>query len=147
MFCILRAEGYRILILDFLISLCYNETENTKGGLLMKSVNVYEQYFKGSCDGNGVQRNGAQVRLTAESDAGQIRYTLSVNFFPHNDPEDFSISYDVYLEETVYAAKGRRSKKREAELLDSARAAADKLAGTLGGIIRWDEPLIEARFG
>ena len=51
-------------------------------------------------------------------------------------------------EETVYEAKGRRSKKREQEeLLPAVREHADKLAESLSGKIDWDEPLIEARLG
>ena len=113
----------------------------------MKSVNVYEQYFSALCEANVTVRRGVQVRLTAESDAGRIRYILTVNFFPHADAEDFGISYDVCAEETVYEAQGRRAKKREAGLLDGLRPRADALADRLGGRIFWDEPLIEARMG
>ena len=114
----------------------------------MKVIDVYEQYFKADCMFNTVQRNGAVVKLTATSDAGMIKYDACVSFFPHEDDEDFRISYDAYAEETLYEAKGRRSKKREQEeLLPALRAHADKLAEGLGGSIDWDSPLIEARLG
>ncbi|MBQ8922286.1 MAG: hypothetical protein IJ060_09030 [Oscillospiraceae bacterium] len=113
----------------------------------MKTVNVYEQYFRGECSFADVPRHGAQVRLTAESDAGQIRYTVSVNFFPHSDPEDFGITYDAYCETTLYEAAGRRSGKREKAFLEGLRESAEALAGELGGTVFWDEPLIEARYG
>ncbi|MBR3299723.1 MAG: hypothetical protein IKI64_11090 [Clostridia bacterium] len=114
----------------------------------MKTIDVYLQYIKASCVFNGVQRNGAAVRLTAESDAGQITYTVSVSFFPHETEDDFRISYDAEASKTVYQAKGRRSKKREqTELLPALRAHADELAASLNGSIDWESPLIEARMG
>lgn len=113
----------------------------------MTSVNVYEQYFAGSGCFSGVQRNAVQVRLTAESDAGQIRYLVSVNFFPHTDPEDFGISYDAYFERVLYDARGRRSAKREQRFLDALRETAETLAAEAGGSVDWEHPLIEARRG
>lgn len=113
----------------------------------MKVINVYEQYFAADCVFNGVQRNGANVMLIATSDAGTIRYDVGISFFPHVDETDYAVSYDAYAERTVYHAKGRRSKKREAELLEQFRAEADALAETLGGTIDWEKPLIEARWG
>lgn len=113
----------------------------------MKTVNVYEQYFRGECIYADVPRYGVQVRLTAESGAGRIRYTLSVNFFPHRDAADFGISYDAYREKTVYEGTGRRSAKREKSFLDSMRESAEALAAELDGTVFWDEPLIEARLG
>ncbi len=113
----------------------------------MKTVNVYEQYFRGECEYAGVPRHGAAVRLTAESDAGQIRYTVSVTFFPHNDPEDFCISYDACREKTLFEGKGRRSGKREKAFLDVLCESTEELAAALDGTIFWNEPLIEARFG
>jgi len=113
----------------------------------MKTVNVYEQYFRGACIYAEVPRHGVQVRLTAESDAGRIRYTVSVNFFPHGDAEDFGISYDAYREKTIYEGAGRRSAKREKAFMDSVRESAEALAAELDGTVFWDEPLIEARLG
>ena len=113
----------------------------------MKVIDVYEQYFKADCLFNTVQRNGAVVKLTATSDAGQITYEVFVSFFPHEDETDFRISYDAEAHETLYEGKGRRSKKREQELLPTVREHADALAASLGGSIDWASPLIEARLG
>lgn len=113
----------------------------------MKVIDVYEQYFKADCLFNAVQRNGAVVKLTATSDEGQIKYEVTVSFFPHTDETDFGISYDACGSVTVYEAKGRRSKKREQELLPTVRDHADAVAEKLGGTIDWDSPLIEARLG
>lgn len=113
----------------------------------MKVIDVYEQYFKADCLFNTVQRNGAVVKLTATSDVGMITYEVFVSLFPHEDDEDFRISYDAEAHKTLYEAKGRRSKKREAELLPTVRDHADELAEQLGGTIDWDSPLIEARLG
>ena len=113
----------------------------------MKVIDVYAQYFAGECVYNGVERRGAYVRLTATSDSGFIRYDAGVSFFPHREEDDFAISYDAVAERVLYSAKGRRSKKREAELLDTFRREADKAAETLGGKILWDQPLLDARWG
>lgn len=40
----------------------------------MKVIDVYQQYFEAECEYRGTKRRGADVRLTAESDAGQIRW-------------------------------------------------------------------------
>lgn len=113
----------------------------------MKVIDVYEQYFKADCMYNTVQRNGAVVKLTATSDAGMIKYEVTVSFFPHRDDEDFGISYDACNSITIYEDKGRRSKKREQEYLPEVRSYADEIAAKLGGTIDWDSPLIEARLG
>ena len=114
----------------------------------MKTVDVYLQYFKANCMVSGVQRNGAAVRLTAESDAGMITYTVSVSFFPHEADDDFRISYDAEAAKTLYQAKGRRSKKREqTEFMPSLHEHANELAASLNGIIDWERPLTEARLG
>ncbi len=113
----------------------------------MKVINVYQQYFAADCVFNEVQRNGVNVMLTATSDAGTIRYDVGISFFPHADETDYALSYDAYAEKTVYSAKGRRSKKREEELLGLLRAQADGLAASLDGTIDWEKPLIEARRG
>ena len=110
-------------------------------------IDVYAQYFAGECVFNGVERHGASVKLTSDSENGEIRYTVSVSFFPHNDPEDFGISYDAYAEREIYQGKGRRSKKREAAMMETFRAEADAAAAELGGTIDWEKPLIEARWG
>ena len=110
-------------------------------------VDVYSQYFTAECVYNGRRRRGVVVKLTSSSEAGMIRYCVSVSFFPHENPEDFAISYDAYAEKEIYNAKGRRSKKREAVLLVEIRTHADELAKSLGGIIDWEKPLWEARLG
>ena len=113
----------------------------------MKTVNVYDQYFSARCTYNGVARRGARVLLIAASEEGTIRYEAAVSFFPHADDEDFAVGYDAYASRELYNAKGRRSKKRETELLKSVRDEADALAHTLGGTIDWESPLREARYG
>ncbi|MBP5154823.1 MAG: hypothetical protein ILP12_07460 [Lachnospiraceae bacterium] len=113
----------------------------------MKETDVYERYFEGRCKVNGRMRHAAQVKLTAVTDAGMIRYTASVNFFPHDDPEDYSISYDGFVSKELYYAKGRRSKKKEAAFLEQMFAAADELAAGMKGRIDWKKPLIEERRG
>ena len=110
-------------------------------------VDVYSQYFAAECVYNGRRRKGVAVNLTASSEAGMIRYRVSVSFFPHENSEDFAISYDAYAEKEIYHAKGRRSKKREAGMLAEIRSHADGLAKSLGGMIDWEKPLGEARCG
>ena len=110
-------------------------------------TDVFEQYYRAECVFNEVERRAALVKLTADSEAGNIRYTVSVSFFPHTDEEDFAVSYDAYAEKEVFSGKGRRSKKREAGLLESLRESADAAAAELDGNIFWDEPLREARLG
>ena len=113
----------------------------------MKVIDVYEQYFKADCMAGTVQRNGAVVKLTATSDAGTIKYEVTVSFFPHEDETDFGISYDACDSITIFEGKGRRSKKREQEYLPEVRGHADAIAEKLGGTIDWESPLIEARLG
>lgn len=112
----------------------------------MKVIDVYQQYFAAECEYAGVPRKGASVMLTAVSDSGEIRYDVSVSFFPHRDEEDFAVSYDAVKTVTVFEAKGRRSKKREAELLKTFREQADKAAAEAGGRIFWEQPLRDARY-
>lgn len=113
----------------------------------MAEINVYQQYFKAECTFNGVPRHAVSVLLISNSEAGQIRYEAAVSFFPHNDPEDFAVSYDAYFSKVLYESSGRRSKKREEALLKNLRDEADGLAEQAGAVIDWDEPLIEARRG
>lgn len=110
-------------------------------------IDVYEQYFSAECVANEIPRKAAIVKLTSDSEAGNIRYTVSVNFFPFRDPEDFLISYDAYTEKEIYNARGRRSKKREKAFLEGIREVADELAEAMGGKIFWDAPIMEARMG
>ena len=113
----------------------------------MKTTDVYERYFEGECEYNGVPRRAAAVKLTAESDCGMIRYNVTVNFFPHRDEEDFAVSYDAYFVKTVFDGKGRRSKKKEAAYLDGLAGIADGIAKENGGKIFWDRPLTDERRG
>ena len=107
----------------------------------MKVIDIFEKYYAAECTFAGVARHGALVKLTAESDAGSLRYTVLVTFFPHRDDEDFGVSYDAMGEETLFAATGRRSKKRDAAMLEQLRPAADRIAEGLGGVIGWESPL------
>ena len=113
----------------------------------MKTTDVYKQYFSAECTFNGVERRGADVWLTAESDSGIIRYEVGVTFFPHRDEEDFAVSYDACGTKELLRTKGRRSKKRDEQSLAQVRAAADEIAAAFGGVIRWDATLREARYG
>ncbi|MBQ2602421.1 MAG: hypothetical protein II583_03285 [Oscillospiraceae bacterium] len=113
----------------------------------MKTVDVYRQYFKAACTFNEVPRRGALVTLTAESDAGTIKYTAGVSFFPHVDDEDYAVAYDAYCERELFFGKGRRSKKRDAEYLELLQTVIDEEAEKIGGRVFWDEPLREAQMG
>lgn len=113
----------------------------------MVTINVYEQYFAAEAEYNGVPRYAALVMLIADSEAGQIRYEAAVTFFPHNDEEDFAVSYDAYFSRVLYEAKGRRSKKREQALMDEFQNHIDELAKEAGGVVFWEQPLREARRG
>ena len=93
------------------------------------TVNVYEQYFAADLKANGVQRRGALVMLIADSEAGHIRYEAAATFVPHEDENDFAVSYDAYFSTVLFDAPGRRSKKREEKLLVGLRAEIDALAG------------------
>ena len=110
-------------------------------------INVYEQYFAAEAVFGGVPRHGALVMLVSDSEAGNISYKAAVTFFPHSDEEDFGVSYDAYFEKEIYNAPGRRSKKREAALLDRFQEEINVLAESAGGRIFWDRPLREARRG
>lgn len=111
----------------------------------MATINVYQQYFSAECTYNGVDRHAAAVTLIATSEDGQIRYEVAVSFFPHVSDDDFAISYDAYFSKLLYEAKGRRSKKREQQLMEILHDESDSLATEANGVIFWDRPLIEAR--
>ena len=113
----------------------------------MAEINVYQQYFSASCTFNGVPRHAASVLLISNSEEGRIRYVVAVSFFPHNDAEDFAVSYDAYFSKVLYDAPGRRSKKREAQLLETLQDEADALATAADATIFWDRPLGTARRG
>lgn len=111
------------------------------------TINVYERYYAAEAEFNGVPRHGALVMLVADSEAGNIKYEAVVTFFPHNDEEDYAVSYDAYFSKVLYEAKGRRSKKREQMLMETFEQEIDQLAETIGGKVLWEQPLQEARVG
>ena len=111
------------------------------------TINVYEQYFGADLMANGVPRRGALVMLIADSEAGHIRYEAAVTFFPHEEENDFAVSYDAYFERELYFAKGRRSKKREAALLEGLREIIDETSAEHKMKVCWEKPLREERRG
>ena len=113
----------------------------------MATVNVYLQYFAAECTFIGVECHAASVMLIATSEEGRIKYEVAVSFFPHVSDEDYAISYDAYFSKVLFEAKGRRSKKREQQLMETIQQEADSLADETNGKIFWDKPLIEARRG
>ena len=113
----------------------------------MKTIDVYKQYFSAECTFNGVERRGAVVWLTAESDSGNIRYEVGVTFFPHRDEEDYAISYDASALKELVNTKGRRSKKKDEQCLAEVQPAANEIAASMNGTIHWDKPLREAQYG
>lgn len=113
----------------------------------MKTVDVYRQYFSAQCTFDGVERRAAAVWLTAESDSGIIRYEVGVTFFPHQNDEDFAISYDACVLKELLRTQGRRSKRRDEQYLAQVQTTADEIAASLKGIIHWDKPLRDAQYG
>ena len=111
------------------------------------TLNIYEQYFSASLLFNGVQRHAAKVMLIGTSEAGNVQYEAAVTFFPHRDEDDYAVSYDAYYSKVLYEGKGRRSKKREQQLLNEFRNHIDELAQENGGTVHWEQPLREAFFG
>lgn len=116
----------------------------------MKVISVYEQYFGAKYmfeDGEDrIEYKGVVVSLVATSDNGHISYEVKLTFFPYQTPDDFVIPFMATNTKIIYDAKGRRSKKREAVLLEEFRAHADELAAQIDGIIYWDKPLIPAKY-
>ena len=110
-------------------------------------INVYSQYFEAQGCFSGVERKGALVLLVSDSEAGQIKYTAAVSFFPHRDAEDFAVSYDAYFQKEMYCGAGRRSRKREAGLLEQLRGVIDAMAQENDAAVLWDRPLTDARLG
>ena len=108
-------------------------------------IDVYERFYKANATFSGVKRNGALVKLTSDSEAGNITYTANVTFFPHVDDEDYAVSYDAYFESVLYTGSGRRSKKKEAAFLEELQTTIDALAAENGAAVLWDEPLTEER--
>lgn len=112
----------------------------------MDPLNVYEQYFEADLVFNGRVRRAAKVMLICESGEGRIRYEAAVSFFPHEDEEDYLVTSDAYFAKTLYDAGGRRSKAREAALLEELKRELDPLCAEQGGTIFWERPLREARY-
>lgn len=110
-------------------------------------INVYSQYFEAKACFSGVERRGALVLLISDSEAGNISYRAAVSFFPHREPEDFAVSYDAYFEKELYRAAGRRSRKREAQLVESLRNEIDALSAAQDALVLWDRPLRDAQMG
>ena len=113
----------------------------------MKVIDVYSRYYEAEGIFNDRARHAAFVKLTATSEEGQIAYEYSVSFFPHDDPEDFAVSYDACFIKEIFRGKGRRTKKRDAEFMDALQVNIDELAESNGGRVFWDRPLTEARLG
>ncbi len=109
------------------------------------TVDVYAQFFSADMTFAETKRRAALVALSSDSERGQIRYTASAAFFPHVDDEDFAVSYDAYFSVIMYEGKGRRSKKREAELMEKLRGTVDSITNAAGGKIDWNSPLRDAR--
>ncbi|MBQ6570479.1 MAG: hypothetical protein IJL87_09540 [Clostridia bacterium] len=110
-------------------------------------LNVYERYYKAEAVFSDIKRNGALVMLISDSEAGFITYKAAVTFFPHNDDEDYAVSYDAYFEKELYSGKGRRSKKKEAAFIDRLSETIDEIAGENNAKVFWNEPLTEERRG
>ena len=111
----------------------------------VKEIDVFEGYYAAECIANERPRHAAKVVLTAASDAGEITYTWMISFFPHDDEEDFAVSYDAVVSRIVFSGRGRRSKKRDAEFLEMRESVCDEIAAELEGKVFWDQPLGEPR--
>jgi hypothetical protein len=90
------------------------------------TLNIYSQYFSAKLLFNDVPRRAAKDE--------------------HNDEEDFAISYDAHFSKVIYEGKGRRSKKREQQLLAEFRDHIDELAKQAEGEVHWEQPLREAKW-
>ncbi|MBQ7990033.1 MAG: hypothetical protein IJ251_03155 [Oscillospiraceae bacterium] len=107
----------------------------------MTITDVYKSFFTGRCTANGIIRRGAAVIVTSVYDEGRISYELLVNFFPHENDRDMRMTSDCAAAKTIFAGKGRRSKKREKMIFETLREEADSLAAGLEGQIFWDSPI------
>ena len=106
------------------------------------------------------RRDGQSSRWLAS--AAKMSFSPSTGFFSakllfndvprraakdvHNDEEDYAVSYDAYFNKVIYEGKGRRSKKREQQLLAEFRDHIDELAQQAGGEVLWEQPLREVRW-
>lgn len=90
------------------------------------TLNIYSQYFSAKLLFNDVPRRAAKDE--------------------HNDEVDYAVSYDAYFNKVIYEGKGRRSKKREQQLLAEFRDHIDELAKQAEGEVHWEQPLREAKW-
>lgn len=111
----------------------------------MSDINVYQRYYAARAEYNGVTRRAASVMLIAHSCDGNISYEAAVTFFPYEHEGDFRITYDAFLSKIVYDAPGRRSKKREKELLDTLSDEIDSMLVDINAQVYWDEPIGEGK--
>lgn len=116
-------------------------------GSFAMTTDVYAQFFSAEGTFNGRERHAALVTLTVDSEQGQVKYTAAASFFPHDAEDDFAVSYDASVSEVLFEGKGRRSKKRETELLEGLQDRVSALARNAGAKVFWDAPLREARRG
>ena len=111
-------------------------------------LDVYSQYFNAHAVYEGIERRAAIVKLTLMSDMeGNKAYKISVSFFPFEDPEDFRVTSDCYVEKIMELSGKRRSRKKEDVLMNILQKEIDKLSETLDAQaeVYWDKPLREAR--
>ena len=104
-------------------------------------IDIYRQYFRAQCNYNGTEHRAALVYLQSDSEAGHIRYSANITFFPFRDDTDYAVTYDATDSEELYDGKGRRSKKRESAYMETFREHIDTLAAKMGGTVFWDKPL------
>ena len=105
------------------------------------TTDVFSGYYRAEAEHGGVKRNGVLVKLTADSEGGNISYEVSAAFFPHVADNDFAVSYDMYLSEVIYSAKGRRSRKKETTFLEDLQKYIDSLSAKASARVFWEEPL------
>jgi hypothetical protein len=113
----------------------------------MDAIDVFDGAYRAKANLNNIERKGVIVKLTADGGAGMIRYEVSVIFFPYRDPEDFGITYDAVLTKEIYNGKGRRSKKREEEMVAAIRETAEELILDQDAEIYWDQEIRPVRRG
>ena len=109
-------------------------------------IDIYSQYFEAECVFCGTARHAARVFLQSTSENAHISYSANVTFFLHNDAEDYAVQYDSLQTKTLYESAGRRSKKREAELLKSLKDEVDALSQNIGATVFWEKPLRPAQY-
>ncbi len=113
----------------------------------MKVINVYSRYYAAECLWDECVYHGVMVNLEYGYEPGYSTYSVHVVFFPHEDKEDYAITYDCHAYSILLEGKGRRTRKKEPALLEEMRKTADMLADHLEGTIFWERPLREARLG